>query len=193
MKLVNPIRSDPLLALAKLAQSGDRQAANELAQKVTPWAARKAGEYAATHQIDQEELLAVGLSTFPAALRDYDETFGGFLNYFACASARAMLKAARKEISQKERHREHALRLLAQPLEADSTSDPDDEPPDVHRLLNRLSPLDATIVAEILGLQSRPTPISQLAVRLGLSVPKLKDRYQTSLNQLSQQPGEDCD
>jgi DNA-directed RNA polymerase specialized sigma24 family protein len=170
---------DRLTPLARQAQSGDRQAANDLVIKVAPWTRWKAQQYAKSHGVDAEELYAVGQAVFPAVLRDYKPSAGGFLNYYAAAAARAMLKAARKDMARE-------MREAGRATEIGYTLPAYDLEPDLWRdAIAELAPVDRVIVTEIVGLDVPAQRRRAVAARLGLSIKRVQARFRKALEQLS--------
>lgn len=166
-------------ALCLQARAGDRAAADDLARAVWPWCRRKAGEYGKRYRVDPDDLESAGMARLPLAVRTFDPAQSTFLNYFANAASRAMLKLARAESARPEVTSHEAG--VYEPGKQE-----DDHPAcsPVEAALAQLCPADRWIVERVLVQKAS---LDRAAEEIGMSVRRAEVAFRAAFNRLSDQ------
>jgi len=91
------VSDDPLDAIVKQAQTGDREARNQVALGVWRYAAREAGRYSERTGLDRDDLMSIALYAVPKAIGVWDYKKGRFFTFYATIVQQDLLNYLKRE------------------------------------------------------------------------------------------------
>jgi len=91
------VSDDPLDAIVKQAQTGDREARNQVALGVWRYASREATRYSERTGLERDELMSIALCAVPKAVGVWDSKKGRFFTFYAAIVQQDLLNYLKRE------------------------------------------------------------------------------------------------